>query len=113
MHTIAYCIEFYIMLFLFYYMHMPNIEDIIEKLPSPPKKDVELLHHAYDFALKSHQGQERKNGDPYFIHVFATAKYLAELGMNPTVIAAGFLHDVIEDTTVTAKDIEKEFLVFI
>jgi GTP pyrophosphokinase len=90
-------------------MHMPNIEDIIEKLPSPPKKDVDLLHHAYDFALKAHHGQERKNGDPYFIHVFATAKYLAELGMSPTVIAAGFLHDVIEDTTVTAKDIEKEF----
>lgn len=100
---------FYIIDFLFYYMHMPNIEDIIDKLPSPPKKDVELLHHAYDFALKAHQGQERKSGEPYFVHVFATAKYLAELGMNPTVIAAGFLHDVIEDTTVTAKDIEKEF----
>ncbi len=88
---------------------MPDIQDIINKLPSPPKKDVELLLKAYDFALKAHHGQERKSGEPYFIHVFATAKNLAELGMSPTVIAAGFLHDVIEDTTVTAKDIEKEF----
>lgn len=88
---------------------MPPISDIIDTLPSPPKKDVELILRAYDFALKAHQGQERKSGEPYFIHVFATAKYLAELGMSPTVIAAGFLHDTIEDTEVTAREIEKEF----
>lgn len=88
---------------------MPQVEEIISKLPSPPKKDVDLIMKAYDFALKAHQGQARKSGEPYFIHVFATAKNLAELGMSPTVIAAGFLHDTIEDTEVTAKDIEREF----
>ena len=85
------------------------INEIIATLPSPPKKDVELIMRAYDFALKAHQGQSRKSGEPYFIHVVATAKNLAELGMSPTVIAAGLLHDTIEDTDVTAKDIEKEF----
>ena len=88
---------------------MPSINEILEKLPSPPKKDVDLIVKAYEFAMKAHEGQERKSGEPYFIHVFATAKYLAELGMSPTVIAAGFLHDTIEDTKVTAKDIEREF----
>jgi guanosine-3',5'-bis(diphosphate) 3'-pyrophosphohydrolase len=88
---------------------MPKADDIIKHLTSPSHKDIDLILRAYDFALKSHQGQERKSGEPYFLHVFATAKNLAELGMSPTVIAAGFLHDTIEDTTVTAKDIETEF----
>ena len=88
---------------------MPQINEIIDKLPSPPRKDIELIHKAYDFALKAHEGQVRKSGEPYFIHVFATAKNLAELGMSPEVIAAGFLHDTIEDTEVTAKDIENAF----
>lgn len=92
-----------------YTRKMTNVEDIISKLPSPPKKDVDLIIKAYNFALKAHQGQVRKSGEPYFIHVFATARNLAELGMSPTVIAAGFLHDTIEDTKVTAKEIEKEF----
>jgi GTP diphosphokinase / guanosine-3',5'-bis(diphosphate) 3'-diphosphatase len=88
---------------------MPKINEIIDKLPSPPKKDVDLLIKAYDFALKAHEGQTRKSGEPYFLHVFQTAKKLAELSMSPTVIAAGFLHDTIEDTPATEKDIEREF----
>ena len=88
---------------------MPDVQDIIEKLPSPPKKDIDLILKAYDFALKAHEDQKRKSGEPYFLHVFYTAKNLAELGMSPIVIAAGFLHDTIEDTHVTVKDIEREF----
>jgi len=88
---------------------MPTSNDIIDVLPSPPKKDVDLIEHAYNFALKAHEGQFRKSGDPYFIHVFMTGKYLTELGMSPTVISAGFLHDVLEDTTITEKELEKEF----
>lgn len=88
---------------------MPDVHEIIDRLPSPPKEDVDLIVKAYHFAQKAHEGQQRKSGEPYFIHVFATARNLADLGMSPTVIAAGFLHDTIEDTDVTAKDIEREF----
>lgn len=88
---------------------MPDAQEIIDILPSPPKKDAELIARAYDFALKAHQGQLRKSGEPYFTHAFATAKNLAELRMSPVMIAAGFLHDVVEDTPITDKDIEKEF----
>jgi guanosine-3',5'-bis(diphosphate) 3'-pyrophosphohydrolase len=88
---------------------MPSVDEIINSLPHPPKADVDLIIRAYNFAQKAHEGQERKSGEPYFLHVFATAKYLAELGMNPTVITAGFLHDTIEDGRATEEEILKEF----
>ena len=92
------------------YTHsMPDVQKIIEELPSPPKKDVDLIMKAYDFAQHAHEGQKRFSGEPYFLHVFSTAKILADLGMSPTVIAAGFLHDTIEDSGVDPKTIEKEF----
>jgi len=78
-------------------------------MDSPTEKDVALLKKAYDFAEKAHQGFARNSGEPYFVHVFETAKNIAELGMSTTTIAAGFLHDTIEDTKVTAEEIEKEF----
>ncbi len=88
---------------------MYTVQDIIDILPSPPKKDIDLIVRAYTFAKKAHEGQERKSGEPYFVHVFTTAKYLAELGMSPTMIAAGFMHDVLEDTEVTEEEMRKEF----
>ncbi len=72
-------------------------------------KDKELIKKAYNFSHKAHEGQLRKSGEPYFNHVFATAKNLAELGMSPIVISAGFLHDVLEDTPVKEEEMEKEF----
>ena len=51
----------------------------------------------------------RKSGDPYFVHIFNTAKNLAEMGMDPTTVSAGLLHDVPEDTPVTLQEIEKKF----
>ena len=88
---------------------MPDVNEILNTLPKPPKADVDLIIRAYNFAPKAHESQKRKSGEPYFLHVFATAKYLAELGMNPTVIAAGFLHDTIEDGGATEEEIAKEF----
>lgn len=88
---------------------MPDVNEILSTLPKHPKTDADLIVRAYNFAQKAHEGQERKNGEPYFLHVFATARYLAELGMNPTVIAAGFLHDTVEDGRATREEIEKEF----
>lgn len=87
----------------------PKVEDIISILHKPSEKDKELIQKAYDFAMKAHEGQLRKSGEPYFNHVFATAKNLADLGMKAKTIAAGLLHDVIEDTKVTEEDIRNEF----
>ena len=87
-----------------------EVKDILNELPpTPPKKDVELIMHAYNFALKAHHGQVRFSGEPYFIHVFETAKNLARYGMDAETIAAGFLHDTLEDTPVTEKELEREF----
>ena len=88
---------------------MADIKEIVSLLENPTEKDIALIKKAYDFAEKAHTGYKRNNGEPYFNHVFATAKNIAELGMGSTTIAAGFLHDVIEDTEIKAKDIEREF----
>ncbi len=88
---------------------MPDIKEITTSLRNPSAGDISLIQKAYDFAKKAHEGSVRKNGEPYFNHVFGTAKNLSELGVGPETIAAGFLHDTIEDTAVTPKEIEKEF----
>jgi GTP pyrophosphokinase len=86
-----------------------HIEDILTLIPNIREKDADLLRRAYAFAEKAHTGQTRKSGEPYFIHVFETAKNLARYEMDPITIAAGFLHDTIEDTETTEADLEKEF----
>ncbi len=87
-----------------------DVKDIFNELPTAlPHKDSDLIVRAYDFALKAHQGQLRRSGEPYFIHVFETAKNLARYEMDATTIAAGFLHDVLEDTETTEAEMEKEF----
>lgn len=101
--------ELHFILRTLHYRSMPTLEEILDTMPKPAQKDLDLLIHAYNFAQKAHEGQERKSGEPYFLHVFATGKYLAELGMSPTVIAAGFLHDTIEDGRATRDEIKKEF----
>lgn len=74
-----------------------------------PRADIRLINTAYDFAFKAHDGQKRLSGDPYFVHLSHVALLLAELGMDSQTVAAGLLHDVIEDTKITSKDIQKEF----
>ncbi|MCX6754690.1 MAG: RelA/SpoT family protein [Candidatus Nomurabacteria bacterium] len=88
---------------------IPTIDKILSFIPNITEKDKALIEKAYNFAKKAHEGQLRKNGDPYFIHVVSTAQNLADLGMSPTVIAAGLLHDVIEDTNITEDELKKEF----
>jgi GTP pyrophosphokinase len=72
-------------------------------------EDQRLIQRADAFADAAHAGQHRKSGQPYIIHPRAVARYLADLGMDASTVAAGLLHDVVEDTTVTAADIEQEF----
>ena len=69
-------------------------------------EDVEFVKKAYEFALHAHRFQYRKSGEPYIIHPIQVAGILADLEMDPSTVAAGFLHDVVEDTEATLKDIE-------
>ncbi len=71
--------------------------------------DLDLISRAYDVAEKQHEGQLRKSGEPYLIHPVATAKILAELGMDESAIVAGLLHDVVEDTDYTMDQLVDEF----
>ena len=64
---------------------------------------------AYEFSLKHHAGQTRASGEPYLVHPLEVALVLAEMKMDPVAIAAGLLHDSVEDTSVTIVDIRKEF----
>ena len=72
-------------------------------------KDISLLRRAHDFAKKAHANQKRASGEDYFIHPCTVARILADLGLDASTIAAAFLHDVIEDTSVSEGDIKKEF----
>ena len=70
---------------------------------------VEVVIKAYEFAKHAHREQYRKSGEPYIIHPIQVAGILADLEMDPATVAAGFLHDVVEDTNVSLKDIEAAF----
>jgi GTP pyrophosphokinase len=86
-----------------------NIKDILDLRGELKPKDIAFIEKAYIFAEKAHADQKRLSGEPYFIHVLETAKILAGLGMGANTIAAGLLHDVLEDTPVTEEEMEKEF----
>ncbi|MDZ5470855.1 bifunctional (p)ppGpp synthetase/guanosine-3',5'-bis(diphosphate) 3'-pyrophosphohydrolase (plasmid) [Bacillus sp. 31A1R] len=72
-------------------------------------ENANFVRRAYEFAKHSHREQYRKSGEPYIIHPIQVAGILADLEMDPSTVAAGFLHDVVEDTDVTLKDIEDAF----
>ena len=71
--------------------------------------ESELIEKAYQFSKRAHNGQKRLTGEPYFNHVLATAENLLEWGMDEVTVAAGLLHDVVEDTDVTSESLEIEF----
>jgi GTP pyrophosphokinase len=79
-------------------------ERIFALLPNITQKDKELIVRACDFAKKAHEGQLRKSGEPYYNHVFATGVNLATLKMDADTIAAGIMHDVLEDTPVKEEE---------
>ena len=76
---------------------------------SCPTDAEALLVSAFDFAFQLHEGQFRASGDPYIVHPVAVADLLRDIGASAPVIAAGFLHDVVEDTDVTPDQIEEHF----
>src|SRR5262249_8051600 len=67
------------------------------------------IRRAYDFSVTHHAGQTRASGEPYLIHPLEVAIVLADMKLDSTAIAAGLLHDAIEDTDVTHEDVRKDF----
>ncbi|MCW9054680.1 MAG: HD domain-containing protein [Candidatus Pacebacteria bacterium] len=88
---------------------MTDVKEIIKLLNSPSEKDVALITKAYEFSKEAHKEHTRYSGEPYFNHLSETAKGLADIGVGAQSIAAGLLHDTIEDAEVSPETIEKEF----
>lgn len=89
--------------------HVKTLEEIISIMHSKEPASVTLVSKAYNFSEQAHHGQKRYSGDPYFLHVSCVGYTLAEMGMDANTIAAGLLHDTVEDAQVSEDDIEKEF----
>ncbi len=85
------------------------LADIISVMQSKETADRELVTHAYTFSENAHKEQKRYSGDPYFIHVAEVGYTLSEMGMDANTIAAGLLHDTVEDAKVSDEDIRREF----
>src|SRR5436309_6112754 len=89
---------------------MIRFEDLLEKVGAyAPEADVELLRKAYVFSAFEHRGQVRHSGEPYLIHPLAVADFLADMKLDAVAIAAGLLHDVVEDTLTTIDRIQELF----
>src|SRR5229473_2991878 len=89
---------------------MIRFEDLLEKVRAySPDADVELLRRAYVFSAFEHRGQVRHSGEPYLIHPLAVADFLADMRLDAVAIAAGLLHDVVEDTLTTIERIRELF----
>lgn len=89
---------------------MTDLESIFTNLSTAiNKEDRDLVACAYECAKAAHEGHTRYSGEPYLTHLVAVAKLLAEIGMGPKTIAAGLLHDIIEDTEVTSAQIKEQF----
>jgi GTP diphosphokinase / guanosine-3',5'-bis(diphosphate) 3'-diphosphatase len=87
-----------------------RLEDIVERVQDyNPGVDVDLLRRAYIFSAKAHQGQTRLSGEAYLIHPIEVAAILAGLRLDAATVAAGLLHDTLEDTAVTPEEISAVF----
>ena len=86
-----------------------SADELFSDLSSKFKDDKELLKKAYNFASDGHLNQKRASGEPYITHPLQVALYLSELSMDLDTIIAAILHDLIEDTDITYKNIKKEF----
>lgn len=89
---------------------VPTVEDILARLDTPASPLGEtVIRRAYEVAQKAHEGQKRKSGDPYFIHCARVAWLIAGLVNDPATIAAGLLHDTVEDCGMTIDKIASQF----
>jgi GTP diphosphokinase / guanosine-3',5'-bis(diphosphate) 3'-diphosphatase len=89
---------------------LTKFRDLMKRMQeNRPHDDLTIVKKAYDYSLKYHDGQTRASGEPYLVHPLEVALVLAEMKMDPVAVAAGLLHDSVEDTSVTIVDIRKEF----
>ncbi|PID73273.1 MAG: GTP pyrophosphokinase [Desulfobacterales bacterium] len=89
---------------------MLRITDILDKVYGyAPSADLDIVDRAYVFSARVHQGQVRLSGEPYLSHPLEVAGLLADMKLDPVSIAAGLLHDVLEDTDTTAAEMEEIF----
>src|SRR3954454_6819811 len=87
-----------------------KFRDLLKKVrANRPNDDLEIVRKAYDFSLQHHTGQTRASGERYLVHPLEVANILAEMKLDTTAIAAGLLHDSVEDTTVTIEEITEKF----
>ena len=89
---------------------MIRINDIIDKMVEDnPEADIDLVERAYVYSARVHQGQMRLSGEPYLTHPMEVAGILTDMRLDPESVAAGLLHDVIEDTKATPEEIDEMF----
>ena len=89
---------------------MIRFEDLIDKIRSAtPDADTELLRRAYVFSAYQHKGQVRRSGEPYLVHPLEVADLLADMRLDVVAVAAGLLHDIVEDTPNTIEKIRELF----
>ncbi|MEZ5319751.1 MAG: bifunctional (p)ppGpp synthetase/guanosine-3',5'-bis(diphosphate) 3'-pyrophosphohydrolase [Vicinamibacterales bacterium] len=89
---------------------MIRFEDLIEKVRAAnPDADLELLRRAYVFSAYEHKGQVRRSGEPYLVHPLEVADILADLRLDVVAIAAGLLHDIVEDTPNSIEKVRELF----
>ena len=89
---------------------MVRINEIIDRLQSyEPKAEIEIIQKAYIWSARLHRNQLRASGLPYLSHPLEVAWTLSELKANEPTIAAGLLHDTIEDCNITKEELAKEF----
>jgi GTP pyrophosphokinase len=87
-----------------------RFEALLKKVhANRPNEDISLVRKAWEFCVQHHEGQSRASGEPYIIHPLEVAEVLAEMKMDATSIAAGLLHDSVEDTPATNEEIEAGF----
>jgi GTP diphosphokinase / guanosine-3',5'-bis(diphosphate) 3'-diphosphatase len=86
-----------------------TLEELLADMPEISPGDLHLIEKAYSLSEEAHRPQLRKSGEPYFVHVAAVARILAQMGMDTATVAAGLLHDVVEDTDVGLQELEDRF----
>src|SRR6187200_917433 len=89
---------------------MIRFEDLVEKVRgNNPEADIELLRRAYVFSAFEHKGEVRHSGEPYLVHPVEVADLLADMKLDVVAIAAGLLHDIVEDTQTPIERIRELF----
>src|SRR6476619_4422336 len=89
---------------------MIRFEDLLERVRNyTSDEEREFLRRAYVFSALEHKGQVRHSGEPYLVHPLEVANILADMRLDPVAIAAGLLHDVVEDTLTSIEKIEEHF----